>query len=141
MNVAALPFSRLIGLQEASVGGRSAISLEPQDQHRNHVGTIHAAVAFSVAEAASAQALLAAFPQFAETATAVLRSVRLKYKRPATGAIYATASVDDAAAQACRARFESKGLALVNVAASVFQDNVELLSGRFTWCVLRKEQA
>lgn len=140
MNIAGLPFSKLIGLEEGTVAGRSVISLQPQEQHRNHVGTIHAAVLFSVAEAASAQALLQAFPHLAEKASALLRTARVKYRRPATAAIHGTASIDRAVAQACVNRFENKGMALANVAASVFQDQVEVLSARFTWCVLRNDK-
>ena len=139
MEITSLPYNRLIGLEEHVVDGRTVISLNPTSRHLNHVGTIHACVLFSVAEAASAQALLDGFPALKEKAAVVLRAATVKYRRPASETIEGTATIDPSAASEFLARFERKGVALLSVSTSVRQGVVEVLSGQYTWFVTRLE--
>ena len=139
MEITSLPYNKLIGLEETTSDGRKVISLNPTSQHLNHVGTIHACVLFSVAEAASAQALLDGFPALKEKAAVVLRTAEVKYRRPASDTIHGAATIDAAVASAFLDRFEKKGVALVSVSTSVRQGDVEVLSGEYTWFVTRVE--
>ena len=52
MNILDLPFNQHVGLTLARHDGQEVVCLEPEIQHRNHLGTVHAGALFSLAEAA-----------------------------------------------------------------------------------------
>lgn len=62
---------------------------------QNHLGTVHAAAQFALAEAASALSLQREFPSLVDSVFAVVRGSQLKYRKPATGKLLAFASPDD----------------------------------------------
>ena len=74
-----------------------------------------------------------------DQAVAILRSTRVKYRKPATDAIHGQASIDEKSADEFLGRFERKGVALLGVSAAVYQGDDELLTGEFTWFVTRIE--
>jgi acyl-coenzyme A thioesterase PaaI-like protein len=137
MDLTTVPFSQLIGLQTCHDGSSTMVSLTADDRHHNHVGTVHAAVLFSVAEAASAQAMLDSFPDLSGASVALLRTASVKYHRAGRTRLEGFASIDADAAARFRSRIERKGAASLEVVAGVREQNEELISGRFCWFVKR----
>lgn len=139
MDVASLPFNQLLGLESTETDGCAFVVLEPRPQHCNHLGTVHAAVLFGVAEAASGQCLLSHFPGLTGSAVVLLRSSSVKYRNPAAADItlIATGNLDDGAADRCRSQLATRGRGLVDITVSVRQAEVELLTGTFRWFATR----
>jgi acyl-coenzyme A thioesterase PaaI-like protein len=89
---AAVPFNRYLGLEYASVGSGSAeIRLLDREEHRNHVGTLHAGALFAVAEAASGAAFVASFAERLAEVVPVVESAEIRFSAPARGTITAHA--------------------------------------------------
>jgi acyl-coenzyme A thioesterase PaaI-like protein len=61
----------------------------------NHLGTMHAAAQFALAEAASAERLRRDYGDLAGGVFAVVRGVTVKYRHPAAGDLLAFAEPDD----------------------------------------------
>ena len=135
MNILELPFNRHLGLTIVERDGKSLISIDPQPEHLNHVGTLHASVLFAVAEAASGQALLSRQLDTTNT-TALLRNSDIKYRSPATTKVYGVATIDDSAFDKLSQQLSARGRASIEVSVSVINENdVECVSGTFKWFV------
>ncbi len=61
----------------------------------NHLGTMHAAAQFALAEAASAECLQRHFGRAVGEVFAVVRGVEVKYRKPATGDLLAYGAPDE----------------------------------------------
>src|SRR5687768_2723630 len=73
MDVSSLPFNQRVGIVAAE-GTGGGLALPQSAETLNHLGTVHASAEFALAEAASGQYLIDAFPTLAGQALAVLRS-------------------------------------------------------------------
>ena len=78
MDVAALPFNRWLGLRTEG----DTVRLTPTADHTNHLNTVHAAVVFSIAEAAAGHWLATQYPELEQDYIAVLRNSSTKYRSP-----------------------------------------------------------
>lgn len=136
MDIADLPFNKVIGLRT----DEDHILLVPHAQHLNHVKSIHAAVIFSVAEAAAGQCLLQRFPDLTHSFVTVLRSTETKYRRPAfvDSPLRGTGKLGDVEAAEFVRSLQTRGRAMVDVFAYVIQNDQETFSGTFTWFVASK---
>jgi acyl-coenzyme A thioesterase PaaI-like protein len=91
---AAVPFNRHLALEYGEVvPGRAEVRLMDREEHRNHVGTLHAGALFSAAEAASGAAFVAAFADQLGDVIPVVESAEIRYLAPARGTVTATATL------------------------------------------------
>ena len=91
---AAVPFNRHLALEYGEVvPGRADVRLLDREEHRNHVGTLHAGALFSAAEAASGAAFVAAFAEQLADVVPVVESAEIRYLAPARGTVTARASL------------------------------------------------
>lgn len=91
---AAVPFNRHLALEYASVEpGKAEVRLADREEHRNHIGTLHAGALFTVAEAASGAAFVAAFAAQLADVVPVVESAEIRYSAPARGTVTATATL------------------------------------------------
>ena len=89
---AAVPFNRHLALEYGEVGpGHAEVRLTDREEHRNHVGTLHAGALFSVAEAASGAAFVAAFAAELATIVPVVEKAEISFAAPARGTVTARA--------------------------------------------------
>jgi len=89
---AAVPFNRYLALEYGTVGpGHAEVRLIDREEHRNHVGTLHAGALFSVAEAASGAAFVAAFAEHLASIVPVVEKAEIRFAAPARGTITAAA--------------------------------------------------
>jgi acyl-CoA thioesterase FadM len=104
------------------------------------VDTIHAAVIFSIAEAASGQCLLCRFPDLSQNYGAVLRNATAKYRRPAVVAqeLRGIGTLGDEDAKSFFDTLQSRGRAMLDIPVSVMQGNLEVFAGTFTWFAAAK---
>ena len=135
MDVCTIPFNNWLGMSSVATDTGTVVSLSPQPHHLNHLGTVHAAVIFAAAEAASGQAPLDHFADLAESAMLVLRSSTTKYRAPAVagGPLTAQAHIGAEAVDAFRRQLASRGRALIEVTAGVVQDGQDVFRGTYTF--------
>lgn len=131
-----LALNQLLGVRDAPPGASHLLELPWSDRLLNHVGTLHAAAQFALAEAASAEYLRRQFPDLAARALAVVREVELRYRRAASGDLQAFGRAPAEAAAQLRADLAERGHAFVLVEVEV-RDAAGLITsaGRFRWYI------
>jgi acyl-coenzyme A thioesterase PaaI-like protein len=135
VNVTDIAFNRFLGL----LSDGSQLSLPAEPHYLNHLGTVHAAAQYSLAEAASGKWLLDKFGEVAADYLAVVRQATVKYRRPATGELTATAEVADEEAERFRNTLERRGRAAIEVSVRVAgSDGNHTLEATFEWFVQRR---
>jgi acyl-coenzyme A thioesterase PaaI-like protein len=90
-----LALNRLLGIVGAPPGAVHLLEMPFTPPLHNHLGTMHAAAQFALAEAASAECLQRHFGAVAGPVFAVVRGVEVKYRRPATGDLLAHGVPDE----------------------------------------------
>lgn len=89
-----VPFARHLGIavtQLSATGAQAALPERPE--LHNHVGSQHAGALFTVAEAASGAAMLAACAGLLESAVALVRKAEIRYLKVVRGPVQALASL------------------------------------------------
>ena len=92
MDVIKIAFNKFLGLQR-SERPEYIFQLEKREELTNHLGTMHAGVLFTLAEASSGQILVMLFPNWADRVIPVIRKARVKYSKPGTTTIYSRATM------------------------------------------------
>lgn len=137
-----LPLNQLLGLRDPDPAAPHLLELPWDDRWRNHVGTLHAAAQFALAEAASAECLRRTFPDLAQETLAVVRRVDLRYRRAAATDLSAFARLDAGAAERLRGELASRGRSFVDVGVELHDTTgATVFAGRFTWYVSRGHQS
>lgn len=95
-----LPLYDFIELTVSQLGEGAECSVPLSASNRNHVGIMHAGVLFALAEAAGGVAI-SVHREFARNAI-IAKEVRITYRRPATTAVKARATVSAAAVASIR---------------------------------------
>jgi len=138
MKASDIPFIRHIGVEPGPAG----LSLEYEAHVTNHLGTIHAAAQFALAETQSGLYLQTLFPELEGRALPVLRDAQIRYRQPATACIVAVASADDEATERFRTQFGKKGRGSLRVDVDVRDINGVLTSqASYTWFIQKHEPA
>ena len=137
-----LAFNQLLAIRDAPTNAPHLLELPADERLLNHVGTVHAAAQFALAEAASAECLQRAFPELADSVLAVVRRVDLRYRRAATGDLRAFGRLAEETASAVRAELAGRGqtFAAVEIELRDVADAVTFV-GTFTWYVTRRSPA
>ena len=121
MDIPHLPFNRLIGLARCASPDQGQFMLPDSADYTNHLGTVHAGALFTLAESACGECLLARFKDLVEheRLIPVVRGATVKYRKPGTGAVTASAQIADHVVGETRASLARKGRALIPVSATV----------------------
>jgi acyl-coenzyme A thioesterase PaaI-like protein len=90
MQVLDLPFSRTLAIKPATIDG-FLLQLDFSPQVVNHIGTIHAAASFALAETTSGYFLQFNFADIASQTIPLLRASKVKYTRGATDDLFSRA--------------------------------------------------
>lgn len=139
MNIAEIPFNRLIGLQAEPAGGEFSVSLPAGSQYHNHLGIVHAAAQLAVAEAASGEWMLRHFGERAAGFIAVVRRMETKFKQPAQGKILGKATVSEAARAQLEAELATKRALSFALRVDVFDESgAHTLTGTVEWFLARR---
>lgn len=141
MDVTALPFNRLVGLEPASPESGYLVSLPAGPQYTNHVGTVHAAALLAVAEAASG-VFLARHLGHLEGFVPVVRRLEAKFRNPARGRVSAKAWVGADELGRTVSELVTRGRAFVTVAVDVEdEDGTRAMTAKVEWFITRAEGA
>ena len=94
MKATDLALNRSLGIVAAPAGAVHLLELPFTPALHNHLGTMHAAAQFALAEAASAECLQRHFGAVTGGVFAVVRGAEVKYRQPAAGDLLAHAAPD-----------------------------------------------
>lgn len=138
MNILELPFNQHLGLEMTTYEKQKVVCLQPTLSHTNHLGTVHAGALYSLAEAASAHALLTKLDGHGDDVLAVVRSASVKYRKPATGRLVGIGTFDEDAALIFAKHLEAKGRAFVTVRVGVRDEaGDQVAAAEFSWFLRR----
>ena len=91
MNILSVPFHQFINIKR-SENENYIFTIEERPEYLNHLGTIHACVQLSLAEATSGEFLLNQFIELASEVIPVVRKTEVKYRKPANGNLFSKAT-------------------------------------------------
>ncbi len=137
MRAVEIPFVSLVGIEERT---SDTLQLSLTKEIGNHVGTMHAAALFALAETQSGVYLQSLFPEYGvDEALLLLRGSSLKYRAPATSTVYAVATTSIEEQERFLSQFERKGRAGITVAVTL-KDSAETvaMTGEFSWFVQQR---
>lgn len=138
MKATDLAYNRALGLRDAPAGAEHLLEMPFAPLVHNHLGTMHAAAQFSLAEAASAECLQRRFGAEAGEVFAVVRGVEVKYRRPATGDLLAYGRPDDTTASQLLTELAAHGRANAVILIDLKDRSGTLtFHGKFEWFISR----
>jgi len=136
MKATDLPFARLIGLRPAPAGAAHLLELPFTPLLHNHLGTMHAAAQFALAESASAECLQRDFGGLDGRVHAVVRGVEIRYRKPATDDLFAFGRPDEATRTGLLAEFAARGRATAVILIDLKdRDGTLTFHGKFDWFI------
>jgi acyl-coenzyme A thioesterase PaaI-like protein len=136
MDVTDIPFNRHLNIEKPAAIGAALLELNASAWHLNHIGTVHACVQLSLAEAASGEFLMQTMPGFKDQAVGVLRRVEAKFKNPMQGKIAARAVSTAAEMREATALLSAKGRAIIPVSVEVVDAGNRVgLHATFHWFI------
>lgn len=104
-----LALNRLLGIVAPPAGSAHLLEMPFTPALHNHLGTMHAAAQFALAEAASAECLQRNFGAAVGEVFAVVRGVEVKYRSPARDDLLAYGSPDQATLERLVSELTSRG--------------------------------
>jgi acyl-coenzyme A thioesterase PaaI-like protein len=141
VDITEVPFNTFIGIKRPQRPDLGTLTLEGAPRYHNHLGTMHAAAQFALAEACSGEYLLSRFARLAEGHLAVVRRVEVKFRNPAQGEMYAKAHVPEEKIDEFIADVTGKGRAFLTINVDVLTaDKVTAMRAAFEWYVQKLER-
>lgn len=138
MKATDLAYNQVLGLRDAPAGAAHLLELPLAPLVRNHLGTMHAAAQFSLAEAASAECLQRNFGAAVGQVFAVVRGVEVKYRKPADADLLAFGAPDAATQENFLAEFTARGRSQAVILIDLKDRSGTLtFHGRFEWFISR----
>lgn len=136
MKVTDIALSQQLGIRAAPAGAAHLLEMPLTPLLQNHLGTMHAAAQFALAEAASAECLQRHFGALAGRVFAVVRGVEVKYRKPATGDLLAWGAPDGPTRDGVLAELAERGRATAVILIDL-KDRAGTLTfhGKFDWFI------
>jgi acyl-coenzyme A thioesterase PaaI-like protein len=133
-----LAYNQALGVIDAPPGAEHLLELPFAPHIHNHLGTVHAAAQFSLAEAASAECLQRHFGAAVGEVFAVVRGVEAAYRRPGTGDLLAFGRPDDATRDTLLGELAGRGRAKAVILIDL-KDRAGTLTfhAQFEWFISR----
>lgn len=132
-----IPFANYVGIKKKN---EQTLELVPYEDVENHIGTVHAAAQFTLAETQSGLYLLSLFPEYADDIVPLLRSSNIKYKYPARTELVAESKVLEEDKLKFEEDFLKRGKAMIIVKIKIKDVNEKVtMMGDFGWYVQKKE--
>jgi acyl-coenzyme A thioesterase PaaI-like protein len=133
-----LAFNRLLGIRPAPGGAAHVLEMPFGANVKNHLGSMHAAAQFALAEAASAECLQRHCGAEAGEVFAVVRSVEVKYRKPAAADLLAYAEPDDATRHTVLTELATRGrVSAVILIDLKDREGTLTFHGKFEWFISR----
>jgi hypothetical protein len=137
MDILDIPFHRFLNIKNHN-GDEYIFETDERPEYLNHLGTIHACVQLSLAEASSGEFLLHQFFEFKSELVPVVRKTEAKYHRPANGSLYSKASFESSNKLDVLNELVRRKRVLLKVKVEIFdhQKN-KVLTAIFDWFIIK----
>jgi acyl-coenzyme A thioesterase PaaI-like protein len=133
-----LALNRLLGIVAPPAGAVHLLEMPFTASLHNHLGTMHAAAQFALAEAASAECLQRHFGKSAGEVFAVVRGVDLKFRKPAASDLLAYGAPDQDTRDRLVPELTARGRALAVILVDLKDGAGTLtLHAKFEWFISR----
>ena len=129
MNITDLPFNQHIGLEK----DEAALKLKKRDTLLNHIGSMHAAAIYGLAESASGDYIISRVLPLFPDALVLVREGTIRYKRPAEDDCLAEVSVGEDAFQDCIRALERDKRASISIPVSIESGGRQVALATFDW--------
>jgi len=140
MDIEGIPFHRLLGIRVPDPDEAAMLALDDRPSLHNHLGTIHASAQYALAEACSGAVLLERLGDLAAEVVPVLRRGKAKYRHPARGTLYASASLAAGDEARVRSELATKNRSMVEIAVQVVDSAQSVvLTANLCWFLQRAE--
>ncbi|MES2364909.1 MAG: YiiD C-terminal domain-containing protein [Pseudomonadota bacterium] len=134
MLVTDLAINQAMGMRIAAPGATHILEMPESALLLNHLGSIHAGVQFSLAEACSGAFLQIQLADWQDRVMAVLRTSEVKFRAPAHGCLRASAQFDKILVASLSEQLITRGRALAPVLVEVVDaQNTVTMHGRYLW--------
>jgi acyl-coenzyme A thioesterase PaaI-like protein len=139
MHVTDLGINKALGMQLVPPGNSHILEMPETPLLLNHVGSVHASVQFALAEASSGEFLLRHLGDAQNQVFAVLRTSNVKFRKPAHGALRASARFADGVADSLLTELTARGRVLASVLVEVGNaQGVITMIGQYDWFLQRQ---
>ncbi|MBL7935750.1 MAG: YiiD C-terminal domain-containing protein [Bacteroidia bacterium] len=137
MDITKVPFNEFIGIK-LSKNQNYLLQLDAKPEYTNHLGTVHAAALFTLAEGSAAQFLLQSFPvNIIDNVIPVVRKVEVSYKKPANGIIVSQAQLKNNSIEEITELLITRRKVLLTTSVNLFDESQTLIfSANFEWFVI-----
>ena len=140
MDILAIPFHRYLNIKK-NTGNEYIFAIEERPEYLNHLGTVHACVQLSLAEATSGEFLQNQFKDLKSEVIPVIRRTEAKYHKPANGNLYSKAEFDSTDKDEAMQELETKKRTIVKVKVEIFDSqNNKTLTVIFDWFISEKNE-
>ena len=130
-----IALSEFLGISRNDTG---KLYLPVSDNVKNHLGTIHAAAQFALAELASGLYLEEIFPEYKKNAYAVLRKTQTRYRSPGETELTAFPSAEHEEVSILQNNLKTRNRGTITVAAKLMDYYGKcVFEGLFEWYVQR----
>jgi acyl-coenzyme A thioesterase PaaI-like protein len=135
-----LAYNQNLDIRLAPAGAPHLLELPFSARICNHLGTVHAAAQFSLAEAASAECLQRCFAPAAGEVVAVMRRAEVKYRQAATGVLLAFGEPETSTREQLLAQLTRRHRAFAMILIDL-KDRAGTLvfHGKFEWFISRAQ--
>ncbi|HPH15832.1 MAG TPA: YiiD C-terminal domain-containing protein [Bacteroidales bacterium] len=136
MDNLSIPFHSFLNIQKSD-NPDFILMIGVRPEYLNHVGTVHACVQITLAEATSGEFLDSQIPGLLSGAfMPVVRKSQHKYHKPANGALFAKARVIESNISQISQEIQEKGRSLFQIEIKVFDShNQNTLTSVFDWFI------
>jgi acyl-coenzyme A thioesterase PaaI-like protein len=137
MKTTEVPFNKYLDIRSAGENSGFFLYLNAKGMHLNHLGTIHASVLFSLAEASSGEYLLKAFEPVSKDVIPVVRKAEVRFRKPVQGKISAKAGLISTTKEEVLNELKTRGRTLCKVGADIYSENgTKVFSSVFEWFIV-----
>jgi len=136
MDITHLPFNHFIGIEKCEGNTEGIFQLSADPKYLNHVGTVHASALYALAEASSGEFLSRNLNIELENIFPILRRADIKYRKPATGQIYATGVYNEEDWDKFHETYQKKKRALIAFQINLLNaEQIEVATAIYEWFV------
>lgn len=137
MDILAIPFHRFLHIKRNEPKD-FIFKIEERPEYLNHLGTIHACVQLTLAEATSGEFLLQQFSEIKNELIPVVRKTEVKYHRPANGNLFSKALFSTNGKEEILNELNARNKTLVKVKVEVYDsENKKALTALFEWFIIK----
>jgi hypothetical protein len=139
LDITTVPFNHLLGIR-FSAQPDYILQLNARKEYTNHLGTVHAAALFTLAEGSGAQFMLNEFPsEMIDQVIPVLRKAEVTYKKPSSGVIFSKARLKHGSIDEIVHELMNRKRILLTTVVELFDEqNSRVFVADFEWFVAFK---